>query len=158
MGALPWAVLALTWCNGPQASTVVHRCSSALSRSWTRTRDADHPQGATRVRLGSLLPASDGFCGQARAREEDVPASIARSGIRPTQTPAVMLTKRRFGMEALPAYEPGYRAGCCCGGAVVPAGLPGGSCRWRGLSHPADAAVPVSWFLGLSAAWRMPGN
>ncbi|GGW79554.1 DUF5958 family protein [Streptomyces lomondensis] len=45
------------------------------------------------------------FCGQARAREEDVPESIARSGIRPTHTPAVMLTKWRFGMEDLPAYE-----------------------------------------------------
>ncbi|WP_371606287.1 DUF5958 family protein [Streptomyces sp. NBC_01213] len=45
------------------------------------------------------------FCGQARACEEDVPVSIARSGIRPTHTPAVMLTKWRFGMEALPAYE-----------------------------------------------------
>ncbi|GGW45581.1 DUF5958 family protein [Streptomyces bobili] len=45
------------------------------------------------------------FCGQARAREQDVPESIARSGIRPTHTPAVMLTKWRFGMAALPAYE-----------------------------------------------------
>ncbi|MEV5089192.1 DUF5958 family protein [Streptomyces albogriseolus] len=45
------------------------------------------------------------FCGQARACEEDVPESIARSGIRPTHTPAVMLTKWHFGMEALPAYE-----------------------------------------------------
>ncbi|MEU6524865.1 DUF5958 family protein [Streptomyces sp. NPDC046924] len=45
------------------------------------------------------------FCGQARAREEDVPESIARSGIRPTHTPAVMLTKWRFGMEELPTYE-----------------------------------------------------
>ncbi|MFC8367549.1 MULTISPECIES: DUF5958 family protein [unclassified Streptomyces] len=45
------------------------------------------------------------FCGQARAREEDVPESIERSGIRPTHTPAVMLTKWRFGMEALPACE-----------------------------------------------------
>ncbi len=45
------------------------------------------------------------FCGQARAREEDVPESIARSGIRPTHTPAVMLTKWRFGMEDLPAHE-----------------------------------------------------
>ncbi|MFI2434293.1 DUF5958 family protein [Streptomyces sp. NPDC018693] len=45
------------------------------------------------------------FCGQARAREEDVPESIARSGIRPTHTPAVMLTKWRFGMDRLPAYE-----------------------------------------------------
>jgi DMSO/TMAO reductase YedYZ molybdopterin-dependent catalytic subunit len=45
------------------------------------------------------------FCGQARACEEDVPESIARSGIRPTHTPAVMLTKWRFGMEGLPAYE-----------------------------------------------------
>lgn len=45
------------------------------------------------------------FFGQARAREEDVPESITRSGIRPTRTPAVMLKKWRFGMEALPAYE-----------------------------------------------------
>ncbi|MER5430571.1 DUF5958 family protein [Streptomyces sp. NPDC002588] len=45
------------------------------------------------------------FCGQARACEEDVPESIARSGIRPTHTPAVMLTKWRFGMDRLPAYE-----------------------------------------------------
>ncbi|MFI8346556.1 DUF5958 family protein [Streptomyces sp. NPDC085596] len=44
-------------------------------------------------------------CGQARAREDDVPESIARSGIRPTHTPAVMLTKWRFGMDQLPAYE-----------------------------------------------------
>ncbi|MFI9210664.1 DUF5958 family protein [Streptomyces sp. NPDC053253] len=45
------------------------------------------------------------FCGQARARQEDVPESIARSGIRPTHTPAVMLTKWHFGMADLPAYE-----------------------------------------------------
>jgi hypothetical protein len=45
------------------------------------------------------------FCGQARACEDDVPESIARSGIRPTDTPAVMLTKWRFGMAGLPAYE-----------------------------------------------------
>ncbi|MFF9013142.1 DUF5958 family protein [Streptomyces sp. NPDC014870] len=45
------------------------------------------------------------FCGQARAREDDVPESIARSGIRPTHTPAVMLTKWRFGMAQLPEYE-----------------------------------------------------
>ncbi|WP_327231550.1 DUF5958 family protein [Streptomyces murinus] len=45
------------------------------------------------------------FCGQARAVEGDVPESIARSGIRPTHTPAVMLTKWRFGMAALPAHE-----------------------------------------------------
>ncbi|MFE1255822.1 DUF5958 family protein [Streptomyces fungicidicus] len=45
------------------------------------------------------------FCGQARACEEDVPESITRSGIRPTHTPAVMLTKWRFGMEDLPTYE-----------------------------------------------------
>ncbi|MEU6088090.1 DUF5958 family protein [Streptomyces sp. NPDC047085] len=45
------------------------------------------------------------FCGQARACEDDVPESIARSGIRPTHTPAVMLTKWRFGMAGLPAYE-----------------------------------------------------
>ncbi|MFJ7966246.1 DUF5958 family protein [Streptomyces sp. NPDC096324] len=45
------------------------------------------------------------FCQQARAREDDVPESIARSGIRPTHTPAVMLTKWRFGMDQLPTYE-----------------------------------------------------
>lgn len=45
------------------------------------------------------------FCGQARACEEDVPEGIARSGIRPTHTPAVMLTKWRFGREGLPACE-----------------------------------------------------
>ncbi|WP_327748613.1 DUF5958 family protein [Streptomyces europaeiscabiei] len=45
------------------------------------------------------------FCGQARAREKDVPESIARSVILPTHTPAVMLAKWRFGMEPLPAYE-----------------------------------------------------
>ncbi|MET7778805.1 DUF5958 family protein [Streptomyces mirabilis] len=45
------------------------------------------------------------FCGQARAREDDVVESIARSGIRPTHTPVVMLTKWRFGMDRLPAYE-----------------------------------------------------
>ncbi|MDQ0960747.1 hypothetical protein QFZ66_004625 [Streptomyces sp. B4I13] len=52
-----------------------------------------------------VLHALVEFCGQARACEEDVPESIARSGIRPTHTPAVMLTKWRFGMAALPAYE-----------------------------------------------------
>ncbi|WP_454324216.1 DUF5958 family protein [Streptomyces ambofaciens] len=45
------------------------------------------------------------FCGQARARQEDVPDSITRSRVRPTHTPAVMLTKWRFGMEFLPTYE-----------------------------------------------------
>ncbi|MFE7211370.1 DUF5958 family protein [Streptomyces sp. NPDC057611] len=45
------------------------------------------------------------FCGQARAREEDVPESIERSGIRPTHTPAVMLTGWNLGMAGLPAYE-----------------------------------------------------
>ncbi|MFZ4152505.1 DUF5958 family protein [Streptomyces pseudogriseolus] len=39
------------------------------------------------------------FCRQARACEDDVPESIARSGVRPTHTPAVMLTKWRFGRD-----------------------------------------------------------
>jgi hypothetical protein len=52
-----------------------------------------------------VLHSLVGFCGQARACVDDVPESIARSGIRPTHTPAVMLTKWRFGMAALPAYE-----------------------------------------------------
>ncbi|MPY35184.1 hypothetical protein FNH09_29255 [Streptomyces adustus] len=47
------------------------------------------------------------FCHQARACEDDVPESIARSGIRPTHTPAVMLAKWRFGMPDLPAHELG---------------------------------------------------
>ncbi|WP_219933603.1 DUF5958 family protein [Streptomyces sp. NWU339] len=72
---------------GAQASALVRRCSSALSRSGTRTR-RDLP-----------------VCGKARACEEDVPESIARSGIRSTHTPAVRLTKWCFGMEGLPAYE-----------------------------------------------------
>ncbi|WP_354637524.1 DUF5958 family protein [Kitasatospora camelliae] len=42
---------------------------------------------------------------QARAVPEDVAESIARSGIRPTHTPAVMLSRWRFGMDGLPAYE-----------------------------------------------------
>lgn len=45
------------------------------------------------------------FCGQADACKDDVPESIARSDIRPTHTPAVMLTKWRFGMAELPACE-----------------------------------------------------
>ncbi|MFJ5561752.1 DUF5958 family protein [Streptomyces sp. NPDC093250] len=52
-----------------------------------------------------VLHSLVGFCGQARACEDYVPESIARSGIRPSHTPAVMLTKWRFGMAALPAYE-----------------------------------------------------
>jgi hypothetical protein len=52
-----------------------------------------------------VLHALVEFCWQACACEDDVPESIARSGIRPTHTPAVMLTKWRFGMAALPAYE-----------------------------------------------------
>ncbi|MFG3064556.1 DUF5958 family protein, partial [Streptomyces sp. NPDC048231] len=35
------------------------------------------------------------FCGQARARQDDVPESIARSGVRPTHTPAVMRNGHR---------------------------------------------------------------
>ncbi|MEU9591189.1 DUF5958 family protein [Streptomyces sp. NPDC048193] len=45
------------------------------------------------------------FGGQAPARQEDVPESIARSGIRPTRAPAVTLTKWRFGMGTIPAHE-----------------------------------------------------
>ncbi|MFJ6528580.1 DUF5958 family protein [Streptomyces longwoodensis] len=52
-----------------------------------------------------VLRALELFCGQAHARESDVPESIRRSGIRPTHTPAVMLTKWRFGMDRLPTYE-----------------------------------------------------
>ncbi|MET8959754.1 DUF5958 family protein [Streptomyces sp. NPDC004074] len=45
------------------------------------------------------------FCGQARAKREDVPASIERSGIRPTHTPGVMFTRWNLGMAGLPASE-----------------------------------------------------
>jgi hypothetical protein len=45
------------------------------------------------------------FCVQARATEEDVHEAIARSGIRPTYTPAVMLTRWRLHMSALPPYD-----------------------------------------------------
>ncbi len=45
------------------------------------------------------------FCIQARATEEDVQEAIARSGIRPTYTPAVMLTRWRLHMSALPPYD-----------------------------------------------------
>ncbi|MFE1837706.1 DUF5958 family protein [Streptomyces sviceus] len=55
--------------------------------------------------LSALLHALVEFCGQAHACEDDGPESIARCGIRPTHTPAVMLTKWRFGMTALPAHE-----------------------------------------------------
>ncbi|MFI9355844.1 DUF5958 family protein [Streptomyces lydicus] len=45
------------------------------------------------------------FCLQARATEEDVEEAIARSGLRPTYTPAVMLTRWRLHMSALPPYD-----------------------------------------------------
>ncbi|MER5518900.1 DUF5958 family protein [Streptomyces sp. NPDC002763] len=47
------------------------------------------------------------FCVQARATEADVPEAIARSGIRPTSTPAVMLTRSRsrLNMAELPLYD-----------------------------------------------------
>ncbi|MFJ5141307.1 DUF5958 family protein [Streptomyces sp. NPDC088707] len=60
------------------------------------SRSFGHTRGPGRPEL---------FCGQARARQDDAPESIARSGIRPTHTPAVMLMKWRFGMAQLPAYE-----------------------------------------------------
>lgn len=52
---------------------------------------------------------------QARAGEGDVAESIARSGIRAARTPAVMLTKWRFKMAALPAHaltRSPRRSGC----------------------------------------------
>ncbi|WP_128380839.1 DUF5958 family protein [Streptomyces cavernae] len=45
------------------------------------------------------------FCLQARAVEADAEEAIARSGLRPTYTPAVMLTKWRLNMSALPPYD-----------------------------------------------------
>ncbi|MFD7442236.1 DUF5958 family protein [Streptomyces sp. NPDC059909] len=45
------------------------------------------------------------FCGQARATKEDAAEAIARSGIRPTHTPAVMAGLGRFHMSGLPSYE-----------------------------------------------------
>jgi hypothetical protein len=88
------------------------------------------------------------FCGHARACEEDVPESIVRCGIRPTHTPAVMLTKWRFGMDRLPASEltKSFRllvalsasripiGGCC----IAPTGAvtTGTICRIRGGMQP----------------------
>ncbi len=37
-----------------------------------------------------------GFCIQARATSEDGPESIRRAGIRPTDTPAVLVTRGRL--------------------------------------------------------------
>lgn len=45
------------------------------------------------------------FCVQARAVETDAEEAIARSGIRPTYTPAVMLTRWRLNMSQLPPYD-----------------------------------------------------
>ncbi|MFF3453204.1 DUF5958 family protein [Streptomyces sp. NPDC002730] len=45
------------------------------------------------------------FCGQARTTKEDAAEGIARSGIRPTHTPAVMASLGRFHMSQLPMYE-----------------------------------------------------
>ncbi|MGW4905545.1 DUF5958 family protein [Streptomyces sp. NPDC004270] len=45
------------------------------------------------------------FCVQACATEADVPEAIALSGIRPTYTPAVMLTRSRLNMAELPSYD-----------------------------------------------------
>ncbi|MGW4905554.1 DUF5958 family protein [Streptomyces sp. NPDC004270] len=45
------------------------------------------------------------FCVQARAVEADVPEAIVRSGMRPTYTPAVMLTRWRLNMSELPPYD-----------------------------------------------------
>ncbi|MGI5259894.1 DUF5958 family protein [Streptomyces angustmyceticus] len=45
------------------------------------------------------------FCMQARATAEDAQEAIARSGLRPTYTPAVMLTRWRLHMSALPPYD-----------------------------------------------------
>ncbi|MFG3018408.1 DUF5958 family protein [Streptomyces sp. NPDC048254] len=46
------------------------------------------------------------FCAQARATEADVPEAIARSGIRPTYTPAVMLTRSRLNMARTSLVRP----------------------------------------------------
>lgn len=45
------------------------------------------------------------FCVQARAMEADAEEAISRSGIRPTYTPAVMLTRWRLNMSELPPYD-----------------------------------------------------
>ncbi|WP_406487939.1 DUF5958 family protein [Streptomyces phaeochromogenes] len=45
------------------------------------------------------------FCVQARAVETDAQEAIARSGMRPTYTPAVMLTRWRLNMSHLPPYD-----------------------------------------------------
>ncbi|MEV7035293.1 DUF5958 family protein [Streptomyces sp. NPDC093272] len=52
-----------------------------------------------------VLRALEQFCVQARATEADVPEAIARSGVRPTYSPAVMLTRWRLHMTGLPSYD-----------------------------------------------------
>ncbi|MFE2669730.1 DUF5958 family protein [Streptomyces mirabilis] len=64
------------------------------------------------------------FCGQARAREDDVAESIARSGIRPTHTPAVMLTKWRSGWTDFRPMNSRSHFGCSSpfSASPIPAG------------------------------------
>ncbi|MFG2954695.1 DUF5958 family protein [Streptomyces sp. NPDC048291] len=64
-------------------------------------RFARRPEDEQRLVVRALVQ----FCVQARATETDVPEAIARSGIRPTYTPAVMLTRWRLNMAQLPAYD-----------------------------------------------------
>ncbi|MGW0652954.1 DUF5958 family protein [Streptomyces umbrinus] len=52
-----------------------------------------------------VLRELEQFCVQARAVETDAQAAIARSGMRPTYTPAVMLTRWRLNMSHLPHYD-----------------------------------------------------
>ncbi|MGW9032262.1 DUF5958 family protein [Streptomyces sp. NPDC055722] len=52
-----------------------------------------------------VLPELVQFCLQARAIEADVEEAIERSGIRRTYTPAVMLSRWRLNMSALPPFD-----------------------------------------------------
>ncbi|WP_411137371.1 DUF5958 family protein [Streptomyces sp. C10] len=62
---------------------------------------ADLAEGEQRLALRELTQ----FCLQAHATEKDAEEAIARSGIRPTHTPAVMLTRWRLHMAGLPPYD-----------------------------------------------------
>ncbi|MFJ8490508.1 DUF5958 family protein [Streptomyces sp. NPDC094038] len=64
-------------------------------------RFAGRPEDEPRLVARALVQ----FCVQARATESDVPEAIARSGIRPTYTPTVMLTRWRLNMARLPSYD-----------------------------------------------------
>ncbi|MFJ4332568.1 MULTISPECIES: DUF5958 family protein [unclassified Streptomyces] len=53
-------------------------------------------EGLTDIEQFEVLRDLAGFCIQARATSEDGPESIRRAGIRPTHTPALLVTRGRL--------------------------------------------------------------